>query len=269
VITKEGKYALAPVTIENGEPYVYAQHGKGKQLAVDAADFPALASTGLHSEEELDRALTITGRSVAEITALGRPERSSGVGFMARDEDIISVLKGDNRLAQALGLTHADLARPMFHMWNLVLEQTMAYRAQQRPHADIDYFLYNGKNVHIEAMEATKGWQESIFEDEIFGGYHIHIRRDLKPDETAFLSRRYAHLSPTQRSELETKLTRFHTGEMEPYYIMRYGFYEGHTDYRVDPITIAFMFGLRSLEELESAFPGQLYEVLTSHFTNE
>ena len=26
------------------------------------------------------------------------------------------------------------------------------------------------------------------------------------------------------------------------------------------------IFGLKTLEELESAFPGQLYEVLTSHF---
>jgi hypothetical protein len=54
---------------------------------------------------------------------------------------------------------------------------------------------------------------------------------------------------------------------MEPYYVMRYGFYEGHTSYRVDPIAIAFIFGLRSLEEVEAAFPGAIYETLTTHFT--
>jgi len=54
---------------------------------------------------------------------------------------------------------------------------------------------------------------------------------------------------------------------MLPYYIMRYGFYEGHTDYRADPIAIAFIFGMRSLEEIEAAFEGRLYEVLTQHFT--
>jgi hypothetical protein len=157
----------------------------------------------------------------------------------------------------------------MFHMWNLVLEQIKAYRAKRRPYADVEYFLYHGKKIYFEAMDMTKGWQESIFEDEIFGGLHIRIRRDLDESETAFLAKKYAHLSPAQRSELEAKLTGFHTGEMEPYYIMRYGFYEGHTDYRVDPITIAFIFGLKSLEELEAAFAGRLYDVLTSHFNRE
>jgi len=56
---------------------------------------------------------------------------------------------------------------------------------------------------------------------------------------------------------------------MSPYYIMRYGFYEGHTDYRSDPITIAFIFGLRDLEEIENVFHGNLDQVLTNHFTNE
>ena len=56
------------------------------------------------------------------------------------------------------------------------------------------------------------------------------------------------------------------TGEMEPYYVMRYGFYEGHTPWRVDPIAIAFIFGLRSLDEIEADFPGRLYETLAGHF---
>ena len=53
-------------------------------------------------------------------------------------------------------------------------------------------------------------------------------------------------------------LSSFHTGEMVPYYIMRYGFYEGHTGYRAEPIAIAFIFGLKSLEQIESAFEGRL-----------
>lgn len=47
---------------------------------------------------------------------------------------------------------------------------------------------------------------------------------------------------------------------------MRYGFYEGHTSWRVDPIAFAFIFGLRSLDEIEAAFPGRLYKTLTGHF---
>jgi len=54
-----------------------------------------------------------------------------------------------------------------------------------------------------------------------------------------------------------------------PYYIMRYGFYEGHTDYRADPVAISFIFGLKSLQEIEVAFEGILNKVLTEHFTRE
>ena len=240
---------------------------KGNQLTVDEADFPTLSSTGLHSGKELDETRTITGRAVAEITALGRPESSSGVGFMAKDEDIISVLKGDNCLVRSLGLTHPDLARPMYHMWNLVLEQTKAFQAEQRPWADVEYFLYNGKKVFFAEINATKGWQESIFADEIMGGYHIRIHRELDAAEKALLEAKYGYLNSDQFQELIQILSHIHTGEMEPYYIMRYGFYEGHTDYRADPIAIAFIFGLKSLAEIEAAFPGKLYEVLTSHFS--
>jgi hypothetical protein len=68
---------------------------------------------------------------------------------------------------------------------------------------------------------------------------------------------------------LEKSISRVHTGEMVPYYIMRYGFYEGHTDYRADPVALAFIFGLKSLEDIEAAFSGRLPEVLTMHFTKD
>jgi hypothetical protein len=70
-----------------------------------------------------------------------------------------------------------------------------------------------------------------------------------------------------QLIELEEKLTTIHFNEMVPYYLMRYGFYEGHTDYRADPIAIAYIFGLKSIEEIEHFFPGNLYQTLTQHFT--
>jgi len=68
-------------------------------------------------------------------------------------------------------------------------------------------------------------------------------------------------------AEYIKRLAYIHTGEMVPYYIMRYGFYEGHTDFRADPIAIAFIFGLKSLEEIEDVFQGNLYKTLTRHFT--
>ena len=109
----------------------------------------------------------------------------------------------------------------------------------------------------------------SIFHDEIQGRFDIDVQRTLTAAERSFLRGKYPHLSDTQMVELEVKLTKFHFSEMVPYYGMRYGFYEGHTDYRADPIAIACIFGLKSVEEIETAFPGSLYRTLTNHFTEE
>lgn len=53
---------------------------------------------------------------------------------------------------------------------------------------------------------------------------------------------------------------------MIPYYIMRYGFYEGHTNYRADPIVISFVFGYKSIKDIEDIFPGTLDHILKSEF---
>jgi hypothetical protein len=259
--TASNGWAVIPVTLENSEK-------KGRQLMVDAVDFPALAGNGVHAEKELDAARTITGRSVAEITALGRPGGLSIYGFMADDEDIISVLRGDNRLVVAMKLTHRELARPLFHIWNMICTDLDLGRWSMAEHRwkNIQSVLYHGKTVLLNAGD-TKGSQRSIFNDGFDdGSFWIEIGRDLEAGEKAFLAERYRHLTSEQREVLVTHLSSMRTGEMEPHYIMWYGFYEGHTAWRADPLAIAFIFGLRSLEELEKAFPGRLYEVLTQHY---
>lgn len=232
--------------------------GKGRQLEIDAEDFPTLAGTGLHSEIELDQTKTITGRSVALITEIGQPGRSSGAGFMGHDEDIISVLKGDNRLVQKMGLTHPQMAEALFHVWNLVY----------LPYKEIQYIWYNGKRIFFE-IQGSRGWQESIFNDEILGRHTLKIWRDLESGEKEFLNEKYPDLKEAQMAKLVEDLSIIETGEMPFYYIMRYGFYEGHTDFRTDPISVAFIFGLKNLEDIENAFGGNLIEALEGHFTKE
>lgn len=267
--TKDGKYTLVAATVENGKPLDYKmdQWGKGRQLQVDAVDFSALARTGLHSEEELSRTKIIAGRSIVEITELGRPGRSSGAGFISNDEEIISVIKGDNRLVGQLGLRHPQMAKPLFHVWNMILRDVELQRLA-RFWKHFEYILYNRQKVFVKA-ESTKGWQESIFEDEILGKFEIDIWRELNPDEKAFLYEKYPDLTEDQMATLLKKLSCINISEMLPYYIMRYGFYEGHTDYRADPVAIAWVFGLRNLRQIEAAFPGTLNEVLIEHFTPE
>lgn len=264
--TQDEKYVLIPVTVENGKPLNYRNnqwYGKGRQLEVDASDFPTLARTGLHSEIELDQIKTITGRSIAEITEIGRPERYSSAGFMSHDEDIISVLRGDNRLVTQLGSIHPQMAKPLFHVFNIIL--TVKKDSER---GNIGGVLYNQRKIYLK-FRGSKGWQDSVFNDEILGYWQIEMWRDLDKEEKAFLSREYSNLTDEDMAQLIKKLSHIHTGEMAPYYIMRYGFYEGHTSYRADPIAIAFIFGLRSLDEIESAFKGEFYETLTNHFSEE
>ncbi|MFQ6109964.1 MAG: hypothetical protein ACE5L7_10485 [Candidatus Aminicenantales bacterium] len=70
-------------------------------------------------------------------------------------------------------------------------------------------------------------------------------------------------------NNLLQKLSSIFTGEMVPFYIQRYGFYEWHTGYREDPIAIACIFGLKNIEEIERAFEGKLYQMLFTNFTRK
>lgn len=265
-LTTEGRFTVIPVTVENDDSLDYRQHfwyGKGRQLAVDSLDFPTLAATGRHADSELRDCKSITGKPTEEITRIGRPDQSSGAGFLAEDEDILSVLRGDNQLVGRLGLTHPELAQPLFHVFNVI--QTVMKDSVHRKRGDDQRFLYNGKILHIKFWGA-KGWQESIFNDEILGYWQIEIRRELSPEEQEYLTRKYSTCPDQTRAALIDRLSYLHTGEMVPFYIMRYGFYEGHTDYRADPIAIASIFGLLTVEELDRKLDGGLDSVLFSHY---
>jgi HEAT repeat protein len=260
-VTEEGRWAVVPARPLDDERRI-------RQRFVNASDFPTLARTGRHRHEELVATVTITGRSLAEITDLGRPGGLSADGFMAADEDVLSVLEGDDGLVSALGLTHPQMARPLFHVWNMIEADMAAGRWNHREHRwdRIRQIVYNGRRVDVEAHD-TKGGQESIFDDGLGGAFHIKIRRAPTAREDELLRESYGDLSPEAWGTLVGRLTSIETGEMEPHYIQWYGFYEGHTGWRADPVALAFIFGFRSLEEIEAAFPGRLPEVLNAHFT--
>ena len=272
VITKHNKYGIMPVTIENGKPLLYSHRagtflGKYNQMQVAAGDFPEMAKTGLHSEEQLSSKKMITGIPIDVITCTGRPNAYSYSGFMADDEDIISVLRADNLFVKTLGLTHPQLAKPLFHVWNLILKETELGN-WTRFYDNIRYIYYNDKLLNFTA-NSTKGWQISIFQDEVQGRYDIHIDRNFSAEEEQFLVEKYSHLNSDEMKLFKSKLSGLDFSEMLPYYIMLYGFYEGHTDYRCDPIVIAFIFGLKNLEEIDAAFEGNLFNILTKHFISD
>lgn len=265
---KHNQFFIMPVTVENGEPFSYktGQMGKGDQLKVDADDFPFLAQTGFHAQIELDGTRKITDRSLAEINDAARPGRSSGAGFIAEDEDIISVFTADNRLVKKMGLTHPQSAKPLFHIWNIVRRLHIGATQFSEPWESVEIVFYNQKKVHLKII-GSRGWQESIFNDEILGSFHLEIWREIEADEEAFLKKNYPRLTDLEWEDFLKKLSSFHTGEMAPYYIQRYGFYEGHTEFRADPISIAFIFNLKNIWEIENAFVGKLNQILKDHFT--
>jgi len=258
---KTGGYSIVPVTVENGEPYCHfcRSWGKGGQLSIDGGDFPTLTTRGLHSELHLKNKNMITGMDLDLLNYIAKPGRFSGSGFIAEDEDIISVMIGDSRTVKAMGLNHPLMAKPLFHSWNL---------PGKGRYGAYDKITYNGNTLLLEA-EGSKGHQKSIFHDEITGRWNLEFSRKMTAEDVSFLKSKYKHLTDEQFTELQDKLSKIQTGEMVFYYIMRYGFYEGHTDYRVDPIAVAWIFGLKTLEEIEAAFPGKLYDKLTTHFTKD
>jgi hypothetical protein len=263
-ITKQGAYAIMPVTLRNGRGIC------GLQLWMDAEDFPFYALTGIHYDPCLDTIQWITGRHVDEITRLARPGALSQGGFLAEDEDIISVLRGDNRLVERLGMMHPEMARTLFHVLNMMDEDLELDRWNMAIHEwdHIRSFFYNGQEVLVRAYD-TKGGQQSIFDDGIMGAFHIQLWRELTPEEEQFLSAKYDFLSEDEFNAMKAQLTFLNTGEMQPQYIMRYGFYEGHTFWRADPIAIAFIFGWKSLEELHKTFDGRLHFYLSRHYVEE
>jgi hypothetical protein len=264
-----GRTALLDVTrVEdntevNGHRVLF---GPGRQLSVGCKDFLTLARTGLHAPEELASVTTITGRPLADIDRLGQPGQISTAGFLAPGENLISVLTADNETVRALGLTHPDLARPLHHLWNLILAEVSHGHSAARSKR-IPLIFYGGHPIRLETGN-SRGYQESLFEDEIVGNSQIWVERDLTREELSFLRRVYPLLTDVERKKLIERLTRIHTGEMVAYYIQRYGLYEGHTDYRADPVALAWIFGLRSLQQIEEALPGQLPRLLLREWTD-
>lgn len=269
---KDSSFALIPVTVENGSPLLYSKritslYGKDKQLEINSVDFPALTRSGLHNEIQLSHKRKITGYPVNMINFIARPGQLSYSGFIAEDEDILSVLNSDNDMVKKMQLTHPEMAKPLFHIWNIILNE-IKQGMWRRSWDNIRYILYNGLRIKLKAVE-TKGWQVSIFQDEIQGRFDISVQRDLSPEEDKWLKDQYKYLTESQMQKMITKLSTIHFSEMVPYYIMRYGFYEGHTDYRADPIAIAFIFGLRNPDEIDSTFNHDLHSKLTDHFISE
>jgi hypothetical protein len=257
-VTKDSTFAIIDVTLSNDRMV--------KQLIIDTLDFPELAKTGLHSEARLKKTKTITGRTISEINAFAFPRSLSHDGFLAYDESVLSVIMADNRIVGNLKLTHPQMAKPLFHVLNMIETDLSLNRWNKAKHKweNIKYFFYNGCKVYVEC-EDTKGGQLSIFNDGIDGAFYINIWRELESEEITYLKKSYSYLTSEQFKAFIDLLTKINTGEMEPQYIMRYGFYEGHTFWRTDPISLSVIFNLIDIKDIDNYLDNRLFEALTTH----
>ena len=77
------------------------------------------------------------------------------------------IVQAINDLVKKLGLTHPQMAKPLFHIWNIILKE-IELEKWGRFWDNIKYIIYNGKKVFLKA-EGCKGWQISIFQDDVRG----------------------------------------------------------------------------------------------------
>jgi hypothetical protein len=252
-VTRDGGFGIVPVTLAADR----------RQCDANIGDFPTLARTGLHAEAELVPTRTVTGRTIPEIEALARPGGLSTDGFLGRDDDLLSVLRADNGTVESLGLTHPDLARPLFHVLNMMQKDIDLGRWNMAAHRwhNVTAVLSHGRTVHVVAGD-TKGGQFSIFDDGLEGASWFELTGAITDGERAFLEARYPRLGREEMDAFVRSLTRIRSGDMEPFYITGYGFYEGRTPWRTDPIALAFVFGLRTIQQIEAALPGQVHRLV-------
>jgi hypothetical protein len=258
-VTMNRQYALIPVTIRNGRKII------PNQLYSDSLDFPSFTLNGLHNENQLDQIETITGRSITKITDLALPGGLSSDGFISNGENLIDLLKKDNKLVCSLNLTHLTLAKPIFHVINMMEEDLKLKRwnIAKQEWGHILYFCYNQNRIWIQAFNRKEA-QLSVFDDGIKAFYNIKLWREFSDEELIFLKQNYSSLNTFQFNELKAKLSYINISEMQAQYIMRYGFYGGHTIWRADPLAISFIFGLKSLVELHHASGNDLFKVVSS-----
>ena len=121
-------------------------------------------------------------------TASPPPGALSSEGFLAADESVRSVLRGDDHLVRAMGLTHADLARPLFHVWNLIQTDLALGRWSMPDHQwrNVHAVRYHGHWVALDAHD-TKGGQRSPFDDGLEGAFWMVLHRALSPADKEFL----------------------------------------------------------------------------------
>lgn len=183
---------------------------------------------GINSDDSIAKLTQMTGVPIAQIEQSARPGASSSIGFLNAHESFLGVLRADNRFVRSQGYTHRELAEPLFYAMNLIHH----FGARNIPS-----FIYGNRRYAVK-MTAWRGIQPSIFRDKL-GASTDYAVVDLETGEAISFS------------------------ALVPHYIWRYGFYEGHTNYRVDPAQIIRVFHPRADHPILRAKAGETVVIQT------
>ncbi|MBF0489072.1 MAG: hypothetical protein HQL15_00455 [Candidatus Omnitrophica bacterium] len=185
-----------------------------EQTYTEAPNASGFVMGGVNTNETIAKLTNLTGMSINEIEQRARPGTSSEAGFIDAKEKLVDVLKADNSFVRSLGLTHQQLAEPLFYAMNLLEQIEEKYGvgfSQESINFHYKGILYRANFV------SYRGMQWSIFND------GVATNKD--------------YVVTNMQNGASVKFS-----GMVPYYIWRYGFYEGHVRYRVDPRNIVHVF---------------------------
>lgn len=150
---------------------------------------------------------SLAGQSISQLELVMRPMHSSMSGFLGEHESLREVLAEDNDFVLSQGLTHQELAAPLFY-------------ARQHVYGGYgNEFTYEGAKYKVEMMN-YRGYQDSPFMD---GTKTMSDMTITNLDSGDSLS----------------------CSALIPDMMARYGFYEGKgTPYRLEPSAVIKVFGL-------------------------
>ena len=168
----------------------------------------------INTNQTIDKLTELTGIPMKQIEEVARPGRSSRAGFLDEEESLKTVLRADNTFVRSQGLTHQQLAAPLFYVMNL-----MEHAGPGADNKESVVFSYKKQKYEASWMR-YRGIQTSIFDD------HLTSNLDFKV------------------KNIQTGRSLKFSGLVIPY-IWRYGFYEGNTPYRVEPSDIIEVFQLK------------------------
>lgn len=171
---------------------------------------------GVNSSDLIRKIQTLNGKSIEDLNRSGK-RYPNMTPMLGEGDDLRELLIRDNDYVLSRGLTHQDVAAPLFYVFNL---WSFVYKSSSLGAVKPLSFRYRGQQFSIDLRSYSLGTVGSLFSDGTSSrAYDLELTNDQTGRKMRFSA-------------------------LHPYMISRWGFYEGGKDYRLDPADIISMFSL-------------------------